>query len=213
MYKAGDSGWDITAISGSKVTIQYNKPGAANTGTSKTISVGSRVKVYDISPTAESFGAAVKLQVGDRITTYLDREGNVVYAFVTSHMSREKGSTGYCEHCKQEVLWQPWTGENWSAYDAHYYVAGDLELTKQTSLGNTTRDFEIVLDLNGKKVTVNHCRAFLVYRNETLSIVDSVGGGVVEATGIIGGVGGTVLVNGGGTQRNPGLCGKRAQAR
>ena len=199
VYKAGDSGWDITAISGSKVTIQYNKPGAANAGTSKTISVGSRVKVYDISPTAESFGAAVKLQVGDRITTYLDREGNVVYAFVTSHMSREKGSTGYCEHCKQEVLWQPWTGENWSAYDAHYYVAGDLELTKQTSLGNTTRDFEIVLDLNGKKVTVNHCRAFLVYRNETLSIVDSVGGGVVEATGIIGGVGGTVLVNGGGT--------------
>ena len=196
VYKAGDTEWDVTAVSGSRVTIKYNKPGSTNTGSSKTISVGSGVKVYDISPTAESFGTAVKLQAGDRIRTYVDRDGNCVYVYVVAHMSREQGNVAYCAHCQQEVFWHPWTGGDWSAYDAHYYMAGDLDLTKQTNVGSTSKDYEIVLDLNGKQLTVNHARAFLIYRGDMLTILDSVGGGSVAATGMVGGTGGVMLMSG-----------------
>ena len=199
VYKAGVTAWDVTAISGNNATIKFTKPGYTTTGDTKSIYVGSGVKVYDISPTAENFGEKVKLQVGDRIRTYLNRADGCVYVFVTHHATRVHGTYGYCEHCDQEVLWQPWAGEAWDGVDCHYYVNGDLKLTKQTNVGNTTKDYEVVLDLNGKTVDVYGARAFLAYRGDDISIIDSVGGGIVTATGVEGGNGGTVFVSGDST--------------
>ena len=196
VYKAGINGWDVTSVSGSTVKIKLNKPGYTDTGKTRTLSVGSRVKVYDISPTAESFGAAVKLQKGDRVRTYLDREDNCVYVFVLFHETRVKGSVGYCDHCQKEVYWNPWAGDSWDGVDCHYYLAGDVTITKQTSVGNATKEYEVVLDLNGKKLNVSNARAFLAFRGDDLSILDSVGGGEVAATGTEGGNGGTLLISG-----------------
>ena len=196
VYKAGVTGWDVTSVSGGNVKIKFNKPGYTNTGATKSIYVGSNVKVYDISPTAKNFGEAVKLKVGDRILTYVDRKDNVVYVYVLHHATREGGSVSYCEHCKQNVFWHPWAGESLDAQDAHIYLSGDKKISTQTTIGNTKRQYEIVLDLNGNKLTVDGARAFLVYREDTLTIMDSVGGGLIEATGINNGSGGTFNIQG-----------------
>lgn len=198
VYKAGVTAWDVTSVRGNNATIKHNKPGYSTTGDSKSIYVGGNVKVYDISPTAEVFGQKVKVQVGDRIRTYVDRFDNCVYVFVTHHATRVNGTYGYCEHCDQEVLWHPWAGESWDGVDCHYYVNGDLKITKQTNVGNATKDYGVVLDLNGKSVEVNGARAFLARYGDELSILDSVGGGIVKATGTEGGNGGTILVGGEG---------------
>ena len=199
VYKAGVTAWDVTSVSGNNAKIKFNKPGYSTTGDTKSIYVGGNVKVYDISPTAETFGAPVKLQAGDRIRTYVDRQDNCVYVFVTHHATRVNGVTGYCEHCKQEVYWHPWAGESWDGVDCHYYMNGNLNLTKQTNVGNATKHYEVVLDLNGYKLNVTGARAFLAFRDDNLSILDSVGGGEVAATGVEGGNGGSILVSGGST--------------
>lgn len=196
VYKAGVTAWDVTSVKGNSASIKFNKPGYSTTGDTKNIYVGGNVKVYDISPTAEVFGQPVKLKAGDRIRTYVDRKDNCVYVFVTHHDTRVHGSYGYCEHCDQEVFWHPWAGESWDGMDCHYYVCGDLKLTKQTNIGNDSKEYEIVLDLNGKTVEVNGARAFLVFRGDDMSILDSVGGGEIKGTGTEGGNGGTILLGG-----------------
>ena len=191
------NGWDVTSVSKYSVGIQFNKVGYSNTGEKKTLNLGSNVKVFDISPTAKNFGEKVELKKGDRILTYSDFNKNVIYIFVLFHDSRVNGSFGYCEHCDKEVKWLPWAGGSWDGYDAHYYLAGDVKFSGQSNIGNQTRDYEIVLDLNGHKYEAIGSRGFLIRYNDKLTILDSVGGGSLAGTGINGN-GGTFLMSAGG---------------
>ena len=192
------NGWDVTSVSKWSIGIQFNKVGYTNTGEKKTVNLSSNVKVFDISPTAKQYGEAVELKKGDRILAYSDVNKNIVYIFVLFHESREQGTFGYCEHCGKEVKWLPWAGGNWDGYDAHYYLAGNVTYSGQSNIGNQDKDYEIVLDLNGKRFEAVGSRGILIRYNDALSIVDSVGGGVFAATGINGGNGGTILMSAGG---------------
>lgn len=195
--KPGKGGWDVKSISGNKVTVQYNTPGDKDyTGKEDKITLASKAKIYDVSPTAETYGAVTTLRVGDQIRTYLDTNGKDLYVFVVYRANREKGTVGYCEHCGTEVLWNPWTGGSFVPADGHYYLNADCTYSySQSPIGSSSVDYEIVLDLNGKTFTADGKRAFLVYQGETLTIMDSVGGGKICGTGLDKAVGGLIMVD------------------
>ena len=197
VQKTGVNYWTVTSVSGRNVTTKHMLPGYGTTGDTKSFYVGSSAKVFDISPTAKNFGETAKIKKGDVLLTYLDREDNVTYVYIMLHACREKGEVGYCEHCQKTVQWTPWGGKAWDGMDNHFYLAGDLNLTRQTNIGNSTKDYGIVLDLNGKTMNVTGARGFLIRYNDSLDIIDSVGGGQIKATGINGN-GGTFLMSSNG---------------
>lgn len=109
-----------------------------------------------------------------------------------------------CQDCGKSYAdcnWQPWTITNGGtettlAADGHYYLTGDVtNITSQLRIGDGTNGVNITIDLRGYTMSSTK-RVFGVYANSTLSIVDSVGGGVIQgkqtATSQ---VGGTIRVN------------------
>lgn len=205
VYGLGYSEYTVTKINGSKVTLTYTYPSAKTTGKVVEIVLDKNVKIYDVSDTNSSnFGKEAKLQVGDVIRTYNSEDKETqTYVYIRAHATRKGGYMSYCDHCDQVVYWNPYIGSI-AAYDGHYYLANDRENTASQNLGTTARDFETVIDLNGHTLSRYNGRALRVYRNETLTIMDSVGGGKVicAAEGWLGGVvhiseGGTLNLYGG----------------
>jgi len=193
----GHNSWDITKINGRKLTVKYTQVGHEMTGVSETMPLAKNCKIYDVSPTAgENYGKQTELRVGDRVRGYTDKNGNNVVVYVTYRANRDKGVTGYCDHCGQNVYWNPWVGGTWSANTGHYYLNTDTTVQSQASVGTKDKAYEIILDLNGKTFTVDNSRAFLINAKGTLTILDSVGGGAVEATGFTGAHGSVAMVDG-----------------
>lgn len=186
---SGVNGWDVIAKDGSKVTLCYTKPDSETyTGQTREATLAKNLKVYDVSPTAESYGQEVQLQLGDRVRTYVDEKEKVVYAYVLNHATRAAGTEGYCEHCRQNVHWEPWTGGAIAKADRHYYMNCDVDKTVALSLATkNTLKYETVLDLNGKTMTVNGSRCFTVNNGQTMTVLDSVGGGHLIAGGPVNG--------------------------
>jgi len=99
----------------------------------------------------------------------------------------------YCEHCQEEVEWLDWTGNGQSG---HYRLVEDYTGT-ETRVGTATlSDVELVLDLNGHTIASDK-RVFTVYANNRLTVLDTVGGGVISG-GYSNTIGGAVLVTGNG---------------
>ena len=194
------NGWDVVSISGKKVTVQYKYPGEEQTGDKVKLTLSNKVKIYDVSPTAEVYGATTTLQKGDTVVAYKDpADGKTMYVFVRYRPNRDGGVDGYCEHCGTEVHWSPWNGGG-GLTAGHFYLNNDgAYFATQANVGASGSDFEAVLDLNGKKLNVYGNRAFLVQQNETLTIIDTVGGGEIAATGVTGGANGGVAMISGGT--------------
>ena len=188
--------WDVVAVSGRKVTVKYNRPGSADTGTTKTITLAAGAKIMDVSPTAESFGAYTTLQPGDRIRGYVDNNDNHLYVWVKFRATREQGVESYCAHCGETVFWNPYMGGGITKADGHYYLVEDSITTAQTTVGSDETDYEIVIDLNGKVLTRATGRAILVYKGDKLTVMDTVGGGEIRSTGTVGSNGGVALING-----------------
>ena len=194
---SGYNSWDVSKVSGRKVTVTYRLPGHEYTGVSEKLTLAKNCKIYDVSPTAEEFGKEITLQPGDRIRGYMNENKEHAIIFVTYRANRDAGMESYCEHCGKSVYWNPWTGGTFRQVNGHYYLNTDVTVQSQASVGGKNVDpYEIVLDLNGKTITVENSRAFLINANGTLTIMDSVGTGVVEATGITGGHGGVAMVDG-----------------
>lgn len=192
----GPISWDVVSISGNKVTLKYNITGSTNTGKTQVVTLASNAKIYDVSPTAEKFGAAVKLQVGDRIRSYADDNGNQLYVYVQFHNTRKGGSEGYCAHCGKVVYWNPWKGGPVSYANNHWYLVADCTTNDQTSVGSESKDYSVCIDLNGHTLTRSAAGRFAMVRyGDTLSIMDSVGGGKIQAYGGAGYFGGVVMVN------------------
>ena len=196
----GYNNWDVTKVNDRKVTVTYRFPGHEYTGVSETMKLAKNCKIYDVSPTAEKFGAEVTLQPGDRVIGYMDENKNHVYIYVTYRANRAAGMEGYCDHCGKNVYWVHWAGGSFKQVSGHYYLNTDVTVQGQAVIGGKdVKPYEIVLDLNGKTITSEKARAFLTYYGSTLTIMDSVGGGAMEATGFTGGHGGVGLVADGAT--------------
>ncbi len=175
--------WNVIKIDGNKITVQYQKPGSKEyTGKTMDFELHKWHRAYDVSATAKNFGSKVALKLGDSVTIFVADNGQVLYTYVTAHNTRKAGQLGYCEHCKTEVYWISWNGGAITS-GGHYYVAADLNKTSVVSIGAEASDFEVVLDLNGKKITTTGSRAFSVGLKEKMYILDSVGGGEIAATG------------------------------
>ena len=195
---AGYNSWDVSKVDGRKVTVTYRLPGHEYTGVSEKLTLAKNCKIYDVSPTAEKYGAETTLKPGDRIRGYMDKDKNHAIIYVTYRANRAAGMESICEHCGKKVYWNPWDGGTFKQVNGHYYLNDDTVVRSQAVVGGKDiKEYEIVLDLNGKTITSENARAFLVYYGSTLTILDSVGTGAMEATGITGGHGGIGLVSSG----------------
>ena len=190
--------WDVVSVDGNKLTVKYNLPGSKTTGTVKTVTIAKNAKIYDVSPTAKSFGAEAKLQPGDHIRTYKDDNGNELYLYVMYHDTYANGVDSICSHCGELVHWNPYSGGSIAKAAGHYYLPNDITARNQFSVTHETKDYEVVLDLNGHTVTKASGRFALVSEGESLTVMDSVGGGRICAPGSNGINGGVVMVSSGG---------------
>lgn len=193
----GVNGYCVTAINGNKVTVTYNKPGSSF-GKTQTFSLTSNVKIYDVTPDSPNFGAATELKVGDTIRTYVARDSEAhCYVYVMARSTRAGGETGWCEVCQKNVTWNPVLGSiSITGATGHWYVTQDMtqyvQYTFATNSKDPSKNYTICLDLNGHTLTrSDNGRSFRVAYNETLNIMDSVGGGKI--------------VSGGGNNYNGGL--------
>lgn len=185
---------DVMSLNGNKASLKRNQPNAANYGETTEVTFAKNCVFYDYSPYAENFGAKTTLSVGDRVHCYTNMDGEVIICFILYKNTHEKGYISYCDHCKQDVFWNPYTGSV-GAPDAHYYVTHDGNITYQGVVGNSTAakvdQTDVVLDLNGHAMTTTN-RGFLVYG--TLSILDTVGGGSITAGNNANGNGGCIML-------------------
>lgn len=104
--------------------------------------------------------------------------------------------TRTCAQCGQEVQWTALDGTAIPAENGHYYLTGPVALPEQITL--PSGDYSIALDLNGYTIT-GASRAFQVESGVSLSILDAVGTGKIEAAGVADGNGGVFLVDKGAT--------------
>jgi len=106
-----------------------------------------------------------------------------------------------CPHCKKPVDWEPLnpTGGNLAAGQHHFYLADSYaaSATKQISASNAGTT--VCLDLHGESFTTSG-RSINISASNTVSVMDTVGGGSVNGTaGSNNPGGGTVSVAGGCT--------------
>ncbi len=171
--------YDVVKISGNKLYLESICPGNTSFGTKRTEVLASGYKAYDVSAYAENPGAKTTLQVGDRVVCYRDADNNVSYVFVMFKNVHNGGAYAYCEHCDQEVYWQPFENKIYTT-DAHVYLTHDRNLA---GINDMNREVdvedrpELTVDLNGNTWGVR--RSSFVY--STLNIIDSVGGGKIVA--------------------------------
>ena len=184
--------YDVMTLDGKKASLFCNKPDAANYGKAAEVEYAEDCVFYDFSPHAEKYGAVTELSVGDRVHNYINAEGKVVICFVLSKNTHEEGHVSYCQHCDQEVFWNPYTGAGTNKRDAHFYVTHDGRIKYQGNIGTSTDPYDIVLDLNGHTMTTAN-RSFMVYG--TLNIIDTVGGGGIVAGNGTGVNGGCIYIN------------------
>ena len=199
VYTSTGSYHDVMSINGNKATLVRNQPNVADEKykTTTEVTFAKDCIYYDYSAYAEKFGAETTLSVGDRVHCYLNTEGEVIICFILYKNTHEKGHVSYCEHCKQEVFWNPYYGSIGSR-DAHYYVTHDGLVKYQ---GTVAAENDVVLDLNGHDMTTN---GYALLVNGKMSIVDTVGGGSIRAASTAGDTGGTIRVKGIG---NLNICG------
>ena len=185
-FKSEFSNWDVSAISGNNVTVKLNIPTATTeVGITNQVNI-SGAKVYNISPNAgNDFGKTTKLQKNDRVRIFSDKNGKITYVLVTV---RNGVKTAECEHCGKKVTWNPITATSGIGVgDGHYYIYDSYKVYGQMAIASSDiAKYEVVVDLNGKTVTQdgNNARVFTVaYEGKTLTLLDSVGTGVVEGYG------------------------------
>lgn len=93
----------------------------------------------------------------------------------------ENTRTAYCQHCKKEAVWYPYTSglENTVVLTSgHYYADKDiLPGTSIRAVGN------VCFDIVGRQAETELGRLFNLNSGATLNIQDSVGGGSLTGTG------------------------------
>lgn len=193
--------YDVVGISGKTITTLRTRPGQSNTGDSITFTYDSSTKIYDISSYSDNRLQKAKLKKGDRILVFGDYEGNINYIFVMYPMTREAGHKSKCAHCNKTVYWEPYDFSfiTTAKEDVHYYLInhdtrGQISVGYSLNTYPNAAQYNVVLDLNGKTLTSTG-RNFLVYNG--ITIMDSKGGGVLQANSSSANNGGNFMVAGG----------------
>ena len=130
------------------------------------------------------------------VVAYFGAVDDTLDVIVNAESKLEVVKQAYCAHCDQVLCWTEWDG---AAATGHFYLSGPVDLTETVGV---TSEIDFVIDLNGQTVTAEGCRAFHVTDGATLSVVDSVGTGVITG-GTSTGRGGNIYASGG----NVCLCG------
>ncbi len=126
------------------------------------------------------------VDVGDRVHGMRNNIGKVSYLFIINKAPKVV-KTSYCQHCGKNVAWYGFGGGTSTKDGAHYVLLDDIKLESQFNVGatgNTTTKYTVtdnVLDLAGHKLT-GKIRTIAVQRMCKLSIMDSVGGGVITSS-------------------------------
>ena len=195
------SQFDVMKISGKTITAEKMRPGSANLGTVATFTYDSNTKIYDVCPYSPNRFKAAKLDKGDRINVYTDSNGKVSYIFILYTCERKNGPIGKCSHCNETVWWEPWYGSRIDSEQVvHFYVPTDFvrgqgTVSRDKNNYPETLHNTVIYDMNGRTLG-STSRSFLVYGD--MIIIDSVGGGVLEAQGANNtAIGGNFLVIGG----------------
>ena len=186
---------DVMKISGNDITVQRNRPAADNFGDVVKLKFAKNCKIYNVSSYAETFGAEATLSLGDRVKCYTNANGEVVACYIIYKNTHKAGHVSYCEHCGKDVWWEPYDGTFYDA-DAHYYLTHNKK-TKQLAIGSSDPEktnYDLVLDLNGMTWT-SSSRNALVYGK--FSVVDTAGGGKIEAAGAKANAGNFMALGGG----------------
>lgn len=89
-------------------------------------------------------------------------------------------TAGYCPHCGEKVAWQPYGTEGAS----HTYLTADVADAAEVTVSN-----DLVIDLNSFDITATG-RAFHIAAGGKLTVVDSIGTGVITGKGVAGENGG-----------------------
>lgn len=195
------SQFDIRKISGKTITAEKMRPGSSNLGTVATFTYDKNTKIYDVCPYSPNRFKASKLDVGDRINVYTDSDGKITYIFIIYSCERKNGPISKCSHCNETVWWEPWYGSRIDSEQVvHFYVPTDF-VRGQGTVSRDKNDYPdtlrntVIYDMNGRTLG-STSRSFLVYGD--MIIIDSVGGGVLEAQGSNPtAIGGNFLVMGG----------------
>jgi len=95
-----------------------------------------------------------------------------------------------CPHCgktDRQITWKPWpyAGGAYVTESGHYYLDSDLKITSQIRIGSGSSDTretaaDVVLDLNGHQLVSASRRCLYVFPYSHLSVLDSVGTGVIS---------------------------------
>ena len=160
------------------------QPGAFTEGAS--IAVSATGAFTDALTNAESYLGYIKAASNAHQVVVEDNKLAVV----------EGAAKIYCAHCDQLVQWLPMPltngGADYPVYqDGHYYLTQDLpKVTSQFYIGiSGTATPDVVIDLQGYNVTATS-RVFYIRQGIKLTIMDTVGSGVIPgsntATGAIG---------------------------
>ena len=182
--------WDVTSVSGSRIVLKNNRPGYSNTGTSSAFTLSPNVKIYDVTPDAKRTGAVTNLRIGDRVRVFRNKEGNIEKIFVWAHQR-----VSYCEHCEQNVLWNPYVGGRFMPASGHFYLPRNVRTASLMNIGAKDYAYEVVLDLNGKTITrLSEGRTLMVSENEKMTIMDTVGEGAICGYGADGVAGGLAIL-------------------
>ena len=151
-----------------------------------------------------AYASNVTVKAGDKVGTLINK-GTISGAEISFENARfgvaQSGAdlvmaiksatakTDWCEYCKENVTWEPWTVDNVAAGDApnsaftgHYYVFEDLMNFPSKSAKGT-----VCIDLNGHQVK-SRGRALIAsgasYKDgiPTINVMDSKGSGCITAT-------------------------------
>ena len=188
-YSAVISNWDVSKISGKKLTLKLSLPtSGAEVGDTQEVDI-TGAKIYNLAPDAgDNFGKTTSLKKGDRIKVYTDRGGNISYVHV---LMRNASKTAQCPHCNKKVIWNAVTaasGIGTGAGTAHYYIYEDMEVGDRfINIASSAGGVDAILDLNGK--TVTHVdsgnRMMMLAYNSALTVLDTSEGqtGVMQSYG------------------------------
>lgn len=106
-------------------------------------------------------------------------EGAEVFTTIGSG-SYLKNAASHCPHCSEEVTWTAMS----SAPSGHCYLTADVTCDTAYEISS-----DVVIDLCGFDITSSD-RAFTVASGGKLTVIDSVGGGIVTGSGNADGMGG-----------------------
>ncbi|MBO5868729.1 MAG: hypothetical protein J6Q54_07475, partial [Oscillospiraceae bacterium] len=159
--------------------IGMNATGLVLKQSSKTAKISgltAGAEVYVSGATSKVSGSLTYLKPALKAT--LSASGSTI----TVAAAADGETAGYCPHCETNAAWQPYGTQG----ATHVYLTADM-----AAFAEVTVTTDLCIDLCGFDITATG-RAFSVAAEGKLTILDSVGAGVVTGTGVAGEMGGVI---------------------